>query len=372
MVYLDYSATTKTDEEILETYNKVSTQYYANTNSNHAFGIKSKLLLNASLKQIAEYIGCSPEEIIITSGASEANNLALKGIISAYPKRNKTILTTKIEHSSIKDQTNINFKYLKLQKNGLVNLNHLEELLKEEPVLVSIVAVDSDLGIRQEIEEIAKIIKNYPKTKFHVDATQAIGKVQINYENVDLISFSGHKIYGPKGVGALIAKNNTLLYPQIEGGESITKFRSGTPPLELTVSLAKALKKAITNQEENYQKVEQLSKYLVSSLPRLSSIKRNNTSKSIPHIVNLSIDNIQGETFVNALSEDNIYISTKSACSNNLQYSQSVKEITNNEQRAKSAIRISISHQTTKEEIDLLVKSISKNIPKLSLGRDYE
>lgn len=372
MVYLDYSATTKMDEEVLNTYNKVVNNFFANTNSLHILGIESKLLLNESLKQIASYVNCHSNEIIITSGATEANNLAIKGILGAYPNRGKKVLTTNLEHASIKNQTGVDFEKIKLDENGSVDFESLKEKLTDEVILVSIVAVDSELGIKQDIEQIAKLLKNYPLIKFHVDATQAIGKVDINYSDVDLISLSAHKIYGSKGIGALICKNNTKLSNQIEGGASITSFRGGTPPLELIVAFAKAIKLVNENKIEKYNHVKNLNEYLLKNLQDIKNITINNTKMSIPHIVNISLNNIKPEPFVHALEQDKIYISTKSACSFKEDISLPVYEITNDLNRAKNSIRISISFKTTKEEIDLLVDSIKKNLKKLNLRGDYE
>ena len=221
------------------------------------------------------------------------------------------------------------------------------------------------MGIKQNIEEIGKLLRNY-NCYFHVDATQSIGKVNINFEDVDLVSFSAHKIYGLKGIGCLIKKEKNDIIPLINGGKSTTVYRSGTQDLPLKVSLAKALQLALENLDDKIKYVDELNKYLRENIKNIENIKINSNENAIPHILNISVLNIKPETMLHALEEDDIYISTQSACSSNNPVSKAVLEVTKDELSARHSIRISISHITTKEEIDYFISSLKKQIERLS------
>ncbi len=373
MIYLDYSATTPPKREVIDVFSKVSQEYFANSNSLHKLGLKSKELEDYATKNIAKYLNIKPKEIIYTSSASEANNLALKGICFKYKNRANHIITTKLEHSSIIETCNYLEKlgfiidYVDLNKDGTVNLEDLENKLTNDTLLVSISCVDSELGIRQPVEEIGKIIKKYPKCYFHVDCTQAIGKVKVDFTNIDLASISAHKFYGLKGIGILIKKENIELEPLIHGGKSTTIYRSGTPALGLIVSLKKALELIIDKIDENYEKVKSLNELIINKLKTYPNVHINSTDKSIKHTINISIINIKPETFIHALEEDDIYVSTKSACSKIDSISRPIKALTQDDKLASSSIRISLSYQTTKEEIIKFLEIFDKCYQKLNL-----
>lgn len=373
MIYLDYSATTPPKREVIDVFSKVSQEYFANSNSLHKLGLKSKELEDYATKNIAKYLNIKPKEIIYTSSASEANNLALKGICFKYKNRANHIITTKLEHSSIIETCNYLEKLgfiidcVDLNKDGTVNLEDLENKLTNDTLLVSISCVDSELGIRQPVEEIGKIIKKYPKCYFHVDCTQAIGKVKVDFTNIDLASISAHKFYGLKGIGILIKKENIELEPLIHGGKSTTIYRSGTPALGLIVSLKKALELIIDKIDENYEKVKSLNELIINKLKTYPNVHINSTDKSIKHTINISIINIKPETFIHALEEDDIYVSTKSACSKIDSISRPIKALTQDDKLASSSIRISLSYQTTKEEIIKFLEIFDKCYQKLNL-----
>ena len=373
MIYLDYSATTPPKREVIDVFSKVSQEYFANSNSLHKLGLKSKELEDYATKNIAKYLNIKPKEIIYTSSASEANNLALKGICFKYKNRANHIITTKLEHSSIIETCNYLEKlgfiidYVDLNKDGTVNLEDLENKLTNDTLLVSISCVDSELGIRQPVEEIEKIIKKYPKCYFHVDCTQSIGKVKVDFTNIDLASISAHKFYGLKGIGILIKKENIELEPLIHGGKSTTIYRSGTPALGLIVSLKKALELIIDKIDENYEKVKSLNELIINKLKTYPNVHINSTDKSIKHTINISIINIKPETFIHALEEDDIYVSTKSACSKIDSISRPIKALTQDDKLASSSIRISLSYQTTKEEIIKFLEIFDKCYQKLNL-----
>jgi len=371
MIYLDYSATTPVNSEVLDTYVKVSKDYFGNPNSLHKLGVEAKKLIDASTNQIANILGFKSSEVIYTSGASEANNMAIKGVCLKYSNRGKHIITTELEHSSIVapiaylQRQGFEVEFVKLDNNGVVDIEDLKSKLRDDTLLVTIASVSSEVGVRQPIEEIGKLLKDYPKVYFHSDITQSIGKDKVDLTNVDLASFSGQKFYGMKGVGGLIKKENIIIEPLIHGGKSTTIFRSGTPATPLIVSLSKALRLAVENYEDKVRYVKDLNKYLCDKLSKLD-VSINSNDYCIPHILNFSLNNIKPETMLHALENDDIYISTQTACSTG-DYSKVVYAVTLDEDKARRSMRVSISHLTTKEELDKFVDSLEKNISKLNL-----
>jgi len=358
MVYLDYSATTKASEEVLDSFVKSSNTFIGNPNSLHKLGIEASNIIESASNQIANLLNIKPSEIIYTSGASESNNLAIKGICSKYKNRGKHIITTQLEHSSIYGPINYlidngySVDFVKLDENGRVDLNDLENLITDNTILVSINAVNSEIGILQQVKEISEIVKKYPKCFFHSDMTQAIGKINVNLENIDLISFSAHKFFGIKGIGVLIKKEKVELEPIIHGGKSTTNYRSGTPCTPLIISISKALRLALNNIDEKYKHVENLNTYLKEELEKYDKVKINSNSKCIPHILNISVLGVKPETLLHALEQHDIYISTQSACSVSNAKSKAVLALTNDIDRASSSVRISLSSITTKDELN--------------------
>lgn len=372
MIYFDNSATTFVDPKVLETFNKVCTEYPGNSNSIHSLGVKSKELEEYATEKIARLLNVKPSEIIYTSGASESNNTVLKGVASRYKNRGNHIITTHLEHSStietVKYLESKGFiiDYVKINKDGLIDLDNLKELINDKTILVAISYVDSELGIKQNIKEIKKIINNYPKCYFHVDATQAIGKIKVDFNDMDFMSMSGHKIFGMKGIGLLIKKDNIVIDNLIHGGKSTTVYRSGTPALPLICSLMKALELIIPKVEDNYKYVEKLNNKILNNLKKYDNIHINSTSNSIPYIINFSILNIKPETFIHAMEEENIYISTKSACSTS-DLSSSVYSLYPDNNIATHSIRISLSCKNTIEEVNKFNEIFDKVINKLLL-----
>lgn len=371
MVYLDYSATTKVNDEVLESFVKLNKEIFANSNSLHELGIKSNNLLKQANKQIRSLLGVEKtHELISTSGASEANNLAIKGIIEEYNNRGKRIITTKLEHDSINKTLDYfknkgyEIKYVKLNESGVVDLENLESLINDDTILITIASVSSELGILQPIDKIVSIIKKYPKVFFHSDITQSVGKVDIDIRNVDLLSFSSHKFYGIKGVGGLLKKNSIKLEPLIHGGISETEYRSGTPAVPLIVSTAKALRLSINDLDKKNKIVKDRNKLLIEGLKKLP-VMINSTDNSIPHIVNFSILNLKPETVVHALEKYNIYISSKTACSGKKHESNSVLAVTGDLKKAVTSLRVSISYLTTEAEILYFLEKLEDIINKL-------
>ncbi len=342
MTYFDYSATTKIEEDVLkETKKDLLTKITEENLKPYQKEIQK--ILNTDL------------EVYITSGSSESNNWAIKGICKNSKK--KTIITTKLEHSSV----NETLKYLEIKgfrivylplTDGIIDLEKTRELINDDIALISVSSVNSETGALQPINEMGKLAKenNIP---FHCDMTQSIGKIDLSFENIDLISFSSHKFYGPKGIGVLL-KNKDLKLEKLIYGERIYN-------LGLIKGMIKALDKAETNIKENYKTVEELNSYLKEKLEKFPNIIINQSTKSIPHIINISVLNYKPETFLHYLEQNDIYISTKSACSTSNSYSEAVLAITNDRKRAETSVRISLSYKNTKEDIDKLIKVIERN-----------
>ena len=371
MIYLDYSATTPVDKRVLESFERTCIEYPGNPNSLHMEGVRSKKLMDAATEQVANLLHVKSNEVIFTSGASESNNLAIFGVVRTYKDRGKTIITTKLEHSSILSgvnylkQNGYTIKYVKVNDDGNVDIDNLKELIDDDVILVSIGEVNSEIGLIQNVLEIGKLLKDYPRIIFHVDGTQAVGKKHVNLENIDLYSFSGHKIYGLKGIGCLVKKENIELTPLIHGGKSQTVYRAGTPPLALIVSLAKALNLIMMDLDNNINYVKSLNEKLINGLKTIDGVTINSGVSNLPHIVNISILGVKPETMLHALEEDEIYISTKTACSSTDAISLGVYTLTKNEELAKSSIRISLSHLTKTSDIDTFLVKLKEKIEKL-------
>ena len=324
MTYLDYSATTPVSEEVLESFCQVSRKYIGNPNSLHRLGTEANEMINKATNQIADILKVKPSEIIYTSGSSESNNLAIKGIALKYKNRGNHIITTPLEHSSINGPLNylmdngFEVDFVELDENGMVDLENLKSLIKDTTILVSINSVNSEM------------------------------------------SFSAHKIYGIKGIGCLIKKEGINLEPLIHGGKSTTIYRSGTPAVGLICSISKALRLATENLEKKYEHVLEINNYLREKLKNYDKVFINSNEKSIPFVLNMSVIGIKPETLQHAVEEDDIFISTQSACSSNTTMSKAVLNLTKDEERAKSSVRVSISYLTTKEEIDKFISSFDK------------
>lgn len=371
MIYLDYSATTPVDERVLDSFNKACLDYPGNPNSIHSLGVKSNELISAATNQIKDILKTSSHEVIYTSGASESNNLAIKGIAYKYKNRGKHIITTNYEHSSIYgplsflQKEGFEVDFVSTDEFGVVDIENLKSLIREDTILVSITSVNSEIGIKNPVEEIGKLLRDYPKIFFHVDMTQSIGKYHIDLSNIDLISMSAHKIFGLKGIGLLLKKENMTLEPLIHGGKSTTVYRSGTPALPLIVSVSKALRLIYENISENYNNVTRLNNLLRNKLKDITDIYINSNDKCSPYVLNLSVIGVKPETLVHALEEYDIYVSTQTACASTTVLSKAVLSLTNSEERAKSSIRISLSYKTTEEEILKFVDIFENCVNKL-------
>ena len=374
MIYLDYAANTRVDKDVLDLYYNCALNNYGNPNSNHFFGKISKDLIDDATSKIAELLNVNSDEIIYTSGATESNNLAIKGICERYKNYGKHILISSLEHTSIvasatiMQEAGFDVELIPVDKDGRVDINSLKQMLRDDTILVSVCSVDSELGLVQPIEEIGELLKEYPNTFFHSDASQSIGKVTIDYSNVDLVTIAPHKFYGTSDIGILLKKKNVGLKPIINGGRSTTVYRSGTPNLPGIVATSLALELALSNQDERYSYVSDLNKKIINFLSGYSFIHINNTSASIPFTINFSIKGVKSIDVVEYLSEREIYLSSKTSCCPVGTPSKLIYALTKDKSLASTSIRLSISHLTTIDEIneffsvfDCYVKELSDN-----------
>ena len=372
MIYLDYSATTPVDISVFDTLSTVTKNFVGNANSIHSLGQKSSALLESATKQIADIFGVNPSEIVYTSGATEANNMALIGTALANHKKGKHIIVSKLEHPSIYaicdylKTMGFEISYVNNDKEGLIDFDDLKEKVREDTILVSICAVNSEIGVRQPLKMIRQIIKKENMgTIFHSDMTQAIGKVSVNMHDVDLASMSGHKIFGPKGIGFLYKSSMVKITPLIYGSGKSNDLKPGTPPLPLIAALSKAIRLASDGLENRERFISLLNDKITSSLSKYPNIIINKTKYSIPQILNISVMDVMPEVMVHALDKHEIYLSTNTACSSG-DISNSVIAIYNDINRAKHTLRISLSYVTTTEEVNRFLEIFKEEYENLS------
>ena len=364
MIYLDYAATTPLDPIVSDVWVRTEQEQFANANSSHILGQKAWAFLQTQLSQMAELLHAQKESLILCSSATEANNTILKGLALKYPRK-KHIITSMIEHASLigavsaLEAQGYEVDFVDTKEDGLFDLDHLKRLLREDTLLVSLIAVNSETGILQPLEAIASHCRN-AKIFFHSDVTQAMGKVPINLSALDFASCSAHKIYGPKGIGLLYRREDLSFIPLLHGGHSLSPYRSSTPQTALITAFVRALELSMINQAERFAKVSQLKAYLVAKLSSISRVQVNSNEHSLPHFVNISILKTRPEKGIDYFSACDICLSSKSACCGQDEYSASVYAITKDMERAQSSYRISISHLTTRAELDALVEAIER------------
>ncbi|WP_461206815.1 cysteine desulfurase family protein [Clostridium sp. DL1XJH146] len=363
MIYLDYAANTPASGEVIKRFADCELNYPMNPNANNPLAAEAKIKLKKAKEQIAKCLGVHSQELIFTSSGTESNNLAIKGIAKEHGARRKHIITSFLEHSSVLgpigqlEKEGYEIDYVDIDKQGRVEKEHLKELLRQDTLLVALCQVDSEMGIVQDIEEIGSLIKEKSSAFFHVDGTQAVGKIFKSLKYVDSYTFAGHKFYGLNGSACLVLKEDVIIEPLHHGGLSISPFRSGTPSLALIDSLAFALNKMDENHKENYEYVKGLNEQLRSFFKQFDFVRINSTEESAPFILNITLKKIKAEQVKNKLAEENIFVSTKSACSSPFAPSRAVFALTKDKKAAISTLRISLSHLTTKEEVDIFKAS---------------
>ena len=376
MIYLDNSATTKPYPEVLQVYQQVSERFFGNPSSLHQLGIDASRLLSETRKQMLHYTGFKQYEIIFTSSATEANNIAIKGAALAKMNRGKHIVTTTIEHPSViesfeqlKALFGFDISYIQVNEHGHVDLTHLKEVLRPDTVLVSMMHVNNETGAIQPIEAASGMIREHAKDAlFHVDGVQGIGKVALNKQvDVDLLTMSGHKIHGLKGTGALFLKKGTVLAPFITGGEQEFGLRSGTENPAGAVSLAKAMKQSFEHVEKHHDEMLALKIQLQKQLREIEGVVINTPlTQSAPHIVNFSVPGIQIEVLLHKLEKEGNHVSTTSTCSaKKKEPSRVLLAMGKAEEVAKSSMRISLTYGQGPELTQRIITSIAQSVKKL-------
>ncbi len=357
MIYLDYSANTPAESAVLEAFLNVELRYPGNPNANHPEGRAARETLAEATEAIAEMLHILPAEIIYTSGASEANNLAIKGVARTQRHFGKHIISTPLEHPSVSgpltylQEQGYEIDLVEIGRDGKISLESLRELLRKDTILVAVSAVDSELGAVQPVSEIARLLAEYPNCRLHVDATQAMGKIPFSFEGVDTVSLSAHKFYGLNGSGMLYRKNDLVLEPLIHGGSGASLYRSGTPTLALVKAMETALRLALQAVPARHAQVKGLNDKLRDALSAYPAVRLNSPADAIPHILNLSVQGVKGTRFQQALAEQGVCVSVKSACSTDGTPSRAVYAVSRDRKNALSSWRLSLSHRTVEEEI---------------------
>jgi cysteine desulfurase len=358
MIYLDYAANAPVDPEVLACFCETERRFCGNPNSRHPAGQAAAEAMRRAAEGIAALLDADSGDIIFTSGATEANNLALKGMAEKAGPSRRQIISTPLEHSSVAEtlrhlqKQGWQVDLLEILPDGTPDLEQFKALLHEDTAMVAVTAVDSELGTIQPLDRIREILRDYPDCRLHVDATQAVGRIPVSFAGIGTMSFAPHKFGGLNGSGVLIKRRNLSLEPQIHGGESTTVWRSGTPALALAVSAEKALRLALENREERYAAVKKRNAELRERLCRYENVRINSPENSVPHILNLSVRDVKGTVFQRRLAEHGVCVSVKSACASDGEPSAAVLAVSGDRRNALSSWRISLSHQTTQEEID--------------------
>ena len=365
IIYLDNAATTVANNEVLDAYNKAKKLYFANPSSIHIPGQEASRMLEKAREQILSILDVKDDELIFTSGATEANNLAIKGYCLKYQNRGKHIIVSEIEHPSVlecakqlEQYFGFEVTYLPVTKDGVISVEILQKAIRKDTILVSIMAVNNEIGTINPIHEIANLLSKYPLIAFHVDVTQGIGKVKLPYKDMDMFSFSGHKIHGLNSSGALIKKKKIELLPLMSGGGQENNLRSGTNDVALAVSLAKALRLENEKIDENYAKISTISKYLKDYILAHKDQFELNSSDN-PYIVNFSLLNKKASVVVEALSSRGIMVSSTSACKAKEEpISYVVKALGKNDTISHNTIRVSLSYENTLEDVKKFIKEL--------------
>ncbi|OJJ95385.1 hypothetical protein ASPACDRAFT_81870 [Aspergillus aculeatus ATCC 16872] len=373
-VYLDMQATTPTDPRVLDAMLPYLTGIYGNPHSRtHAYGWESEKAVEQAREHVAKLIGADPKEIIFTSGATESNNMSIKGVARFFGRsgKKKHIITTQTEHKCVLDSCRhlqdegFEVTYLPVQNNGLIRMEDLEAAIRPDTALVSIMAVNNEIGVIQPLEEIGKLCRS-KKIFFHTDAAQAVGKIplDVNKLNIDLMSISGHKIYGPKGIGACYVRRRprVRLEPLITGGGQERGLRSGTLAPHLIVGFGEASRIAAQDMEYDSKHISRLSKRLSDALLGMEHTTLNgDATRHYPGCVNISFAYIEGESLLMALKD--IALSSGSACTSaSLEPSYVLRALGSSDESAHSSIRFGIGRFTTDSEIDYVLKAVQDRV----------
>jgi cysteine desulfurase len=368
-IYFDSVSTSKVNLEVLASYKKMLDNYYVNSDSMYDEGLKLFNLQEKSREQIAGLLKVYPEEVIFTSGSSESNNLAIKGLCFNNQER-KHIITSKVEHSSVyncfkqlEEKFGYEVDYLNVDDYGRVDIDELNLKLRDDTLLVSIIMVNNETGAINDIDVIKEIVKKRSNAFFHSDMTQALGKFELDLTNIDMASFSAHKIHGLKGSGILIKKRHVNLLSLITAGQQESGIRGGTSNSMVNILFAKTLRLELQSMKENRLKIEKVMNYLRCEVQSLN-VKMNSYVKGSYNVLNFST-NIKSEIMMNALNNAGIMVSAQSTCSSkSTEPSRVLKSMGRTDNQSLSSIRISINEENSIEEVDYFIKTIKEIMKK--------
>ena len=367
MINFDYASHTPADERVLAEFCRVERDFPGNALAAHSAGRAAAAELARATNGIANLLGAKPHEIIFTSSASEANNLAIKGIAKAYRHVGKHILSTCLEHPSVSgalaalQPSGYEIELLRILPNGEIDIEHLRTAIRKDTVLICVSWVDSELGAVQPVSDILELLKAFPHCHLHVDAAQAIGKIPVSAVGPSTFCFSPHKFYGLGGVGVLVKREDVVLEPLIHGGSGTTIYRSGTPTVSLAASAYTALEIALSEMSTRLETVRQLKEHTIDALRRTGiNMRINSSCNGSPYILNLSVSGIKGRDFQAALDRSGICVSVKSACSADNSPSRPVMAVSRDKKIAQSSWRISFCQSQSVGKTDRLVLAIQE------------
>lgn len=383
-VYFDNSATTRCSEDVVKLMRQVLLDDYGNPSSLHMKGVAAEKYIKIATEQIAKTIKVAEKEIVFTSGGTESNNLALIGTALANKRKGMHIITTAIEHASVYnpliflEEQGFEVTYLPVDQQGLISLEKLRESLRTDTILISLMHVNNEIGTIEPIEEAARIIhEKAPQALFHVDAIQSFGKMKLYPKRlgIDLLSVSGHKIHGPKGIGFLYVKDRTKIHPMILGGGQQKNMRSGTENVPGIAGLGAAVAQLYDDQFDlKMECMYQLREYFIGGVEKLEGTTVNGAkgSAAAPHIASVSFAGVRAEVLLHALEERGIYVSTGSACSSNHPaISGTLKAIGVKPELLDATVRFSFSVDNTKEEADYVLQQLGELLPMLRRFRRF-
>ncbi|TFK76356.1 cysteine desulfurase NFS1 [Pluteus cervinus] len=375
-IYLDMQATTPVDPRVLDAMLPYLTDQYGNPHSRtHAYGWEAEQAVEDARKHLADLIGADAKDIVFTSGATESNNMAIKGVARFHKEKKKHVITTQTEHKCVLDscrklgEEGFDVTYLPVQRNGIIRLEDLEAAIRPDTSLVSIMAVNNETGVIQPIKEIGALLRQHRGIYFHTDAAQAVGKIPIdvNEMNIDVMSISGHKLYGPKGIGAAYVRRRprVRLEPILSGGGQERGLRSGTLPASLVVGLGEAARIAKAEMKRDHARIRQLSDRLIQKVnEKIEHVVRNGDVSGYPGCVNLSFAYVEGESLLMALKQ--IALSSGSACTSaSLEPSYVLRALGAAEDMAHSSLRFGIGRFTTEAEVDFVVQHLTRVVDRL-------
>lgn len=378
MIYFDNSATTQIDPSVLETYQRVSQEYYGNPSSLHEMGDITSKLLQQSRAQIARELNVNTNEIFFTSGGTEGDNWAIKGTAIEKERFGKHLITSSVEHPAVYEtmkqleQLGWEVTYLPVNKAGVISVDDLKNAIREDTVLVSIIAVNNEVGSIQPIQEISQVLKDYPSIHFHVDAVQSMGLIDLPLgadSRIDIAVFSGHKFKAPRGIGFIYLKDGRKIAPLLTGGGQENSMRSGTENLPAIAAMARAVRIVSEGKDRKIAHMKKLQDKLRNYLETKDKVRIFTPKNHAPHILCFGIDGIRGEVTVHALEEYNIFVSTTSACSSratNVESSTLVAMGVPKEQ-AETANRVSFSAENTEQEVDQFIQAYDEMLEKFKV-----